>query len=119
VYCVCVVVDDFNAQLSLPLLGLGLQLSDAGLGVHQLAFEPPDHVVQRVEPWGSRQLASGCGNPITLSTTHLVAPPQVFPAPGKVVQVGLGPSVGTSPEPSRGCYFLLATGSQENLPACS
>ena len=115
----CGLVDDFNAQLSLPLLGLGLQLRDAGLSVHQLALEPPDQVVQGVEPWGSTVLASGPGDPITPTTTHIVAPPQVFPAPGKVLLVGLGPSVGTSPESSRGSNFLLARGSQENLPACS
>ena len=86
----CGFVDGINAQLSLPLLGLGLQLRDAGLSVHQLAFEPPDHMVQGVEPWGSTELASGPGNPITPTTTHIVAPPQVFPAPGKFCWLAWG-----------------------------
>ena len=105
----CGLVDDCNAQLSLPLLGLGLQLRDAGLSVNQLALEPPDQVVQGVEPWGSTLLASGPGDPITPTTNHIVAQTQVFPAPWKVLLVGLGPSVGTSPESSSGSNFLLAS----------
>ena len=39
-----------SLKLSLPLLGLRLQLRDAAIGVLQLALEPLDHVVQGVEP---------------------------------------------------------------------
>ena len=44
----CGFVDGFSDQLKLglPLLGLRLQLRDAGLGVLQLTLEPPDHMVQ-------------------------------------------------------------------------
>jgi hypothetical protein len=114
-------VDGFSDQLKLglPLLGLRLQLCEAGLGVLQLTLEHPDHMVQGVEPWCSTQLASGCGNPIGLATAHIVAPPQVLPGPGEGLLVGMGPSVGTSPEPSRGSNFFLARGSQEDLSATS
>jgi hypothetical protein len=50
--CVCVVcgwVSDL-LKLSLPLLGLGLQLREVVLGILQLALEPNNHVVQGVEP---------------------------------------------------------------------
>ena len=71
---VCGWVSDL-LKLSLPLLGLRLQLRDAVLGVLQLALEPPDHVVQGVEPWCSAPRTGGGGNPVGLGTAHIVAPP--------------------------------------------
>jgi hypothetical protein len=119
---VCVwFVDGFSdlLKLGLPLLGLRLQLCDAVLGVLQLTLEPPDHVVQGVEPWCSALLAGGCENLIGLATAHVVAPPQVLHGLGEALLVGLGPSVGASPEPSRGSNFFLARGHQEDLSATS
>jgi hypothetical protein len=106
---VCGWVSDL-LKLSVPLLGLRLQLSDAVHGVLQLALEPTDHVVQGVEPWCSAPLTGGCWNPIGLATAHVAAPPQVLHGPGEALLVGLGPPIGASPEPSRGSHFLMARG---------
>jgi hypothetical protein len=70
-------------------------LRDEVLGVLQLTLEPPDHVVQGVELGGSAVLTGGPGSPITLPTTDIVAPPQVFPTPWRVLLIGLGPHRGT------------------------
>ena len=59
-----VIVVGASLKLSLPLLGLRLQLRDAVLGVLQLALEPPDHVVQGVEPWCPTLRTGGGGNPV-------------------------------------------------------
>ena len=65
VHVVCGWVSDL-LKLSLPLLGLRLQLRDTVLGVLQLALEPPDHVVQGVEPWAPQNSQAVLGTQLLL-----------------------------------------------------
>ena len=73
----------------IPLLGQ--QLCDELLGVLELALQPPDHVVQGVVPGGSTEHAGRPRSKVSLPTINTVAPPQVFPPPGRLPLIGLKP----------------------------